>query len=1149
MRKTKKLILLSVMAVMTLGFFVYQKVNAANAPALKEGTYLTGQTLSIWPSWSVLGNTLGVNLPSDPINQLATAGTCVTSTNRFCINDSQCPAGESCVLHDPETGWSVANRRFTFACSRDSYAYRYIASTTPGFYTVRAHFEDSGISPANYNSFVASFVSTSIFKINDSSGVCNFDQEISSMQSGACGDGKLNTNKGEQCDPPGRIEYAAGCVGSIRNLTVCNKNCQWTASTTPCSSLSKCGNGSREFGETCDDGNLNGKYNHCNITCNGVSALGKCGDSVLQSAYEICDPGAGGVEKYNLNKNLSCAWDCQNFGPYCGDSITQTKFGEECDGSQTCSADGNPGARVCESNCRKKDADAAAWWRLDALVGSQTVDASVNANNATCTSPNCPVVGMGKYGQGFTFTQNSNAPRFLTVASSASLTPTTSFTVEAWIYPINTTTRYQRIVERGGPSVGRGYDLEFNTSATTSAVRFNLWNGPQQTAVDSRAIATLVWTHVVGTYEKSGTGSIAKIYINGVLENTNVSSAAGGAMGALVKTSGNLSIGKSTTISSTGSTNTNFFFGSMDEIKIYNRALSASEIQNNYESGWYCATTSTPVVSATSGCGDNVVDANEACDRGTANNGRACSPTYGQTCSYCSADCQNTIDVQPAQYCGNGVIESSEKCEVAGGNIFSSVTTTGRTTSIKNLSYNGYQELACANETTPPHTIRKGSKSCADCALGTVRTCVQCGADVTGVSVDGNLINVLENPITSSPLDPLFVKKITYGALSLSVSLCKSSTGVELCPPWLPPVSPLVARALKNINSDLVSYSLHNPHISGYPPALINSDPICSAGDSFNDKYQMYVNYDWSRPLNFPVVADPQSWQYDLVLSPVVSSTKRAKDLRVVVSWVGSGDFYSGVFNPFASTTLNQNPQIEGAAYVVPGPSYKYANGINYYNAPADFKKFGVWYHGFNTTLGQTSAEAFTIDTAFMNGNTYSFYVRAPSYPIRTFKNTAKLKVDVFLPEQDSNQYHYGTPARTYYFIAASPSDNPNARYWQVFNINAPRVGLSVADITDINAIVTGPAYFKYTNPLVANSTCTAADWQSSYSPSVCPLSQTQTRTWTKTTNCINGVQHPPTETVSCQLPVLQPTTQPTTQPTSKFLPLQPITQPSTLQQ
>ncbi len=1130
MEKIKKLIIFSIIVVATLSFLIYKKANAANVPALKEGTYLTGQTLSTWPSWSTLGNSLGVSLPTDPINQLAAAGTCVTSTNRFCIKDSQCPAGETCVLHDPETGWSVANRRFTFACSKDSYAYRYIASTTPGVYTVRAHFEDPGIAPANMNSFVASFVSTSIFKINDSSGVCNFDQEISSMQSGACGDGKLNLNKGEQCDPPGRIEYANGCVGNVKNLNVCSSKCQWTASTTLCSNLSKCGNGSIEFGETCDDGNLNGKYNHCSITCNGVSALGRCGDSAVQSAYEICDPGTPGKEKYAPIKNNSCSWDCQNFGPYCGDTIVQANYGEECDGSQTCSVNGNTGVKVCTNKCLKQDKDATAWWQLNSLIANKTSDSSGNLNDASCpAAANCPVIIIGKYNQGMSFGAN----KFLTANTSFSLEATSSLSVEAWIYPTNTSTLYQRIVEKGGPGTGKGYDLEFNISPATSSLRFNLWSGTQ-TSIDSKSsIATGTWTHVAATYSVNGATNIAKIYINGILDNTITITKPAPIM---AKDIGGLALGKSATAL------TNFFYGNLDEIKLYNRVLSADEVQNDFQSNWLCVATSTPVVVvATGDCGDGVVDANEACDRGSANNGRACAPTYGTPCSYCSADCQNTIDVQPTQYCGNTIIEGTERCEAGALNTVYAVTSTaGQTALVKDITHNGYQELACASEATPAHTIKKGTKSCPDCGAGTARNCVQCGADAGGVSVDGGLVNVLDNAFLDTKYlntipDPLFAKKIPNSSLSLSVSQCLSSTGVVLCPDPPGAVSPLVARVKKTVASaDLASYTLLNPYAAGIQSAVVSSHPLCSVSDTFNDKYQMYVNYDWTRPLPFSVAAEPQTWQYDLVLSPVVSSTKRAKDLRVVVSWVGSGDFYSGVFDPFITST--GNPQIEGPSYVffenltfcpVSGcvynyQSYHYATGTNYFNAPANFKKSGVWYHGLNTTPGITNAEAFTIDTSAMDGNTYSFYVRAPSYPIRTFRTTARLKAEVYLPETDKDSYRFGTPARTFYLQESSPSDNQNARYWQIFNINAPSSNLSVSDIIGINTIVTGPAYFQYTNPLVAKPICTNTDW--AYSPNpLCPAGAILSRpipttnlTWTKLTNCINGVQHPPTETRTC---------------------------------
>jgi hypothetical protein len=949
--KNTKLILLFTVAAATFSFFIYQKVFAVTAPALKEGTYLTGQTLSVWPSWSLLGNVLGVALPTDPINQLATAGTCVTSTNRFCIADNQCPAGETCVLHDPETGWSVANRRFSFACATDSYAYRYIVSTTPGAFTIRARFENTGIPIANFNSFVSDFVSTSIFKTDEAAGICNQDQEISTMQSGACGDGKINS--GEQCDPPGKVRYGACAPGNTVKVDVCSRTCQWAPSTTPyvsCSALSKCGNGAVEAGEICDDGSFNGRYNKCNTACAGLAANppGRCGDGVLQPAYEICDPGAvlAGGDRYDLAKANSCKWDCQNWGPYCGDNITQTQYGEECDGSQTCLVDGQPGVKICTSGCKMS--------------------------------------------------------------------------------PI----------------------------ATSSA-------------------------------------------------------------------------------------------------------------------NWVCTVTSTPaMVSAPGTCGDAIVGENEACDRGLANNGRLCQPTYGAPCSYCSADCQNTIDVQPAEYCGNGIIENPEKCEVSGGTIYSAVANASSTVSTLSAFSNGYRELACSAETSAPHTIKKGAKTCADCSIGVARNCVVCGADKNGVAVDGDVLNVLDNSLMASFLsrtpDPLFARITNDSTLTLAIggscnleydSSGPGREGVGVMAPCdaSMPGSLAVAKASKNrASSDLVSYNLLNPYLAGSPTALINSNPICSTDENSNYKYQMYVNYDWTRPLNFPVVAEPQSWQYDLALSPVVSRSLRPNDLRIVASWVGSGDFYSGVLNPFVISPAS--PEIEGPSYMFIDTSergsiiteyanvYEYATGTNYYNLitastqsvldrssiTLNYKKHGIWYHGLDSTSGQTSVEAFTIDTAAMEGNTYSFYVRSPSYPIRQFKNTARLKVDVYLPENDTNQYHFGTPVKTYYFSAAIPSDNPNARYWQVFNVNKPSATLSMTDIIDVNAIVTDPEHFIYFMPLAAETpavpapiyatetACTDADWQSSLSPAPCPVSGTQTRTWTKTGACIGGVTHPASETISC---------------------------------
>jgi len=59
-------------------------------------------------------------------------------------------------------------------------------------------------------------------------------------------------------------------------------------------------------------------------------------------------------------------------------------------------------------------------------------------------------------------------------------------------------------------------------------------------------------------------------------------------------------------------------------------------------------------------CGDSNIDAGEECDYGI-NNGQACTPSYGGSCTYCSSNCQ-TIQLTGAN-CGDGIINGSEECD------------------------------------------------------------------------------------------------------------------------------------------------------------------------------------------------------------------------------------------------------------------------------------------------------------------------------------------------------------------------------------------------------------------------------------------------------------------------------------------------------
>ena len=86
--------------------------------------------------------------------------------------------------------------------------------------------------------------------------------------------------------------------------------------------------------------------------------------------------------------------------------------------------------------------------------------------------------------------------------------------------------------------------------------------------VSSTPIVDGVWYHIVGAWD----GNIAKIYVNGQLDNTKV-------WGAPIKptTSGPLFIG------AVQHTYDEHFNGLIDELQIYNRELSPAEIQASYE--------------------------------------------------------------------------------------------------------------------------------------------------------------------------------------------------------------------------------------------------------------------------------------------------------------------------------------------------------------------------------------------------------------------------------------------------------------------------------------------------------------------------------------------------------------------------------------
>ena len=114
--------------------------------------------------------------------------------------------------------------------------------------------------------------------------------------------------------------------------------------------------------------------------------------------------------------------------------------------------------------------------------------------------------------------------------------------------------------------MGKGQNQTYMIFFNGSKIRMRIGGNLTANAIDSSSdYTTGTWTNVVGTYD----GSNMKIYINGSLDQTKARS------GTIPTNSANLGIGHDGANSLT-------FDGKIAASSIYNRALTLSEVQQNF---------------------------------------------------------------------------------------------------------------------------------------------------------------------------------------------------------------------------------------------------------------------------------------------------------------------------------------------------------------------------------------------------------------------------------------------------------------------------------------------------------------------------------------------------------------------------------------
>ena len=210
---------------------------------------------------------------------------------------------------------------------------------------------------------------------------------------------------------------------------------------------------------------------------------------------------------------------------------------------------------------RKADTKIHAYWPLDEMTGTTAQDVAHNANGTLkggLDFANDSVTG--KYDSALSF---DGVDDYIALGTGPALTGTLDFSISAWVK----TTASGVIIQQRDGSVG-GYNGQYivrvNSDGTAGFVVYN--DGYQLNFASTQKVNDGNWHHIVAVRQ----GNDGYIYVDAGTPATD--------SGPVKSLNGNLavSIGADTRHS------TNYFDGVIDEVKIYNHALTSQRVADIY---------------------------------------------------------------------------------------------------------------------------------------------------------------------------------------------------------------------------------------------------------------------------------------------------------------------------------------------------------------------------------------------------------------------------------------------------------------------------------------------------------------------------------------------------------------------------------------
>lgn len=261
--------------------------------------------------------------------------------------------------------------------------------------------------------------------------------------------------------------------------------------------------------------------------------------------------------------------------------------------------------------------EASTSHRITGTTAEQRLISSVDSNNTRLTRNDV----NGKSVRYNTVAKNTNysiqldgTNDYISVPNSASISPTTTMSITAWIKITGGNGTFRHIIVKPSQATWGGvyavYAFRLNDGDRLNAWLNDATVGANEILSNTSLSANSTWRFVAFTYD----GSTLRLYIDGTQDNTKALSA---------------SISTSTQPLSIGTRNTTdaaeYFTGIIEDVHIYSRVLSAAEITTLYGGGQPSTTNLGLWLKFDENSGTSAADSSGNGNTGTLQNGAAWS--------------------------------------------------------------------------------------------------------------------------------------------------------------------------------------------------------------------------------------------------------------------------------------------------------------------------------------------------------------------------------------------------------------------------------------------------------------------------------------------------------------------------------------------